>query len=126
MLTGHTALRMLAIFNKSPALATALTYALSMFVQIVSASFSPTARCQSRVTFQIYACPNNNQRYTDAAGMRSLARMTVHIDDPAAVDPPDLYKLTLTFKLGGTEIQAFAMDDQTGKMARTSVVFVSD
>ena len=117
---------MLAISNSFPALATALTCALSMSVQIVSASYFPTAKRQTQVSFEIYACPNNNERYTDAAGMRLLACMTVHIDNPAAVDPPDLYRLTLTFKLGGTEIKAFAVDDQTGKVARTDVVFMSD
>lgn len=58
--------------------------------------------------------------------MRKLAKMSVVIKDPTMVDPPDQYSLNVSFTFGDAELRAYAVDEQTGEEAETSVVFIAD
>ena len=96
------------------------------FVQVVNFPFVPTARFQTAVVFEIFACKNNIDSYTEADSMNKLAKMTVEIKNPSLVDPPSSYRLIVVFTFGAVELQAYAIDKQTGAKAETSVVFISD
>ena len=88
--------------------------------------FTAVRRFQSQVSFGIYACNNNEDRYTDAAAMRKLATLTMTVSDPSKVICPDEYRICVRFSFGATELEVTAYDMQTEEEVQTSVVFVAD
>ena len=58
--------------------------------------------------------------------MRHVASLQVTFDDPALVDPPEEYKVRVSFSFGTTELRVTAVDEQTGWAAHTEVVLVAD
>ena len=92
-------------------------------LQEVTHTFCAGTRFQSGIRVRIYACSNNTDCYTTDATMRQTAIMTLNIDDPTKVDPPESYKYTVKFSFGSTE---FRVVDQTGQEVQTDVVFIAD
>ena len=58
--------------------------------------------------------------------MRKVGAVTLEIADPSKVTDPDTYKFTVNFRLGGTELTATAIDNQTMKEVQTTVIFVAE
>ena len=95
-------------------------------VQGVTDTFTATSRFQPVIGIKIYACNNNTDCYTDVASMRKTAIMSLNISDPTKVDPPESYKITVSFSFGSTEFHVVAKDNQTGQEVQTDVVFIAD
>ena len=68
----------------------------------------------------------NSDRYVDAATMRKVGAFTLNIADPNKVTDPDAYKFTVNFQLGGSEVTATAIDDQTNLEVQTTVILVAE
>lgn len=81
---------------------------------------------QKAVEFNLYACSNSSDRYVDADAMKKVGSVTLHIADPSKVTDPDMYKLTVNFLLGGSELTVTATDNQTGEEVKTSIMFVAE
>ena len=81
---------------------------------------------QAAVSFNLYACSNNSDRYVDAETMKKVGAFTLNIADPNKVTNPDAYKFTVNFRLGGSELTAIAIDDQTNLEVQTTIIFVAE
>ncbi|DBB00576.1 TPA: hypothetical protein ACH3X3_002274 [Trebouxia sp. C0006] len=81
---------------------------------------------QASVDFNLYACSNNSDRYTDADAMKKVGSVRLYIADPSKVTDPDAFKFTVSFRLGGSELTVTAVDKQTGEEVQTSVIFVAE
>ena len=94
--------------------------------QVIQHTFYPIARFQNHVEFPIFACNNNKDAYVDATSMRRIANVKLLIANPSKVGKPCNYKLTVSFRLGTSELLVTASDDQTGKRIQASMEFVAD
>ena len=81
---------------------------------------------QPEVQINLYTCTNNSDRYVDAEAMRKLGELTLHIADPSKVVDPEAYTFTVSFMLGGSELGVTAVDDQTKKEVKTTIMFVAE
>ena len=95
-------------------------------MQVKIQQFVAVSKQQKAVVFNLYACPNNSDRYVDAGAMKKVGDVTLHIADPSKVTDPDAYKFTVNFLLGGSELTVTAIDDQTQKEVQTSVIFIAE
>ena len=93
-------------------------------VQIIQKKLYCIKKNQSSVTFPIFACANNSDKYTDAQSMRRLGDFTIFVLDPSVVD--DKYSFSVSFTFGSTELAVSAVDDQTQQEAHACVVFVAE
>ena len=84
------------------------------------------AKHQTMVQINLYTCTNNSDRYVDAEAMRKLGELTLHIADPSKIVDPEAYTLTVSFLLGGSELGVTAVDDQTKKEVKTTIMFVAE
>lgn len=57
--------------------------------------------------------------------MRQIATMMLTITDPTKVDPPEDYKIKVSFSFGSTEFHVAAKDPHTGEEIETDVVFIA-
>ncbi|KAL3145611.1 hypothetical protein ABBQ32_003157 [Trebouxia sp. C0010 RCD-2024] len=97
--------------------------------QVVEHTFTatgkPDSRFQSMVPVRIYACSNNTDSCTTDASMRQIATMMLTITDPTKVDPPEDYKIKVSFSFGSAEFHVVAKDPYTGEEIETDVVFIA-
>ena len=99
---------------------------MAVILQVKERKFVATEKLQSSVSFKIYTCDNNSDRYVDATSMKRVAEVTLHIADPTRVTDPEAYSFTVSFMLGGTELTITAVDDQTQKQVQTTAIFVAE
>lgn len=95
-------------------------------LQVKVGNFVAVHKHQAAVSFNFYACSNNSDRYVDAATMKKVGAIILDIADPTKVIDPDAYKFTVNFRLGGSELTATAMDNQTKQEVQTTVIFVAE
>lgn len=94
--------------------------------QVKVGNFVAVYKHQAAVNFNLYACSNNSDRYVDAAAMKKVGSVTLDIADPKKVTDPDAYNFTVNFRLGGSELTATAINDQTKQEVQTTVIFVAE
>ena len=99
---------------------------LPCVAQVVTQEFCAVKKYQSTVRFTIYTCENNTDKYVESDTMRRLGEVRITIDNPAAVEDPDMYQFTVSFTLGSVELKVTAIDDQTQRKAETTVAFVAE
>ena len=95
-------------------------------LQVKVQSFVAAQKHQHAVCFRLYACSNNSDRYIDADAMKKVGEVTLQIVDPSKVTDPDMYGFTVNFLLGGSELTATAIDNQTQKQVQTTIIFVAE
>jgi hypothetical protein len=95
-------------------------------LQVKVEEYVAVKKHQASVDFNLYACSNNSDRYTDADAMKKVGSVRLYIADPSKVTDPDAYKFTVSFRLGGSELTVTAVDKQTGEEVQTSVIFVAE
>lgn len=88
-------------------------------------TFRATARFQACLTINIYACRNNSDCYITDPSMRKIATLRLTVTDPLKVDPPEDYKINVSFSFGSTEFHVVAKDEQTGLEIETDVTFIA-
>ncbi|KAL3161166.1 hypothetical protein ABBQ38_009535 [Trebouxia sp. C0009 RCD-2024] len=94
--------------------------------QVKVGSYVAVYKHQKAVEFNLYACSNNSDRYVDSAAMKKIGNVTLQITDPTKVTDPDAYSFTVSFRLGGSELTATAIDNQTNLEVQTTVIFVAE
>ena len=57
--------------------------------------------------------------------MKKVGAFTLNNADPNKVTDPDAYKFTVNFQLGGSELTATAIDDQTNQCRQPSFLLQS-
>lgn len=95
-------------------------------LQVKVGNYVAVYKHQAAVSFNLYACSNNSDRYVDSTAMKKIGNVKLDIADPSKVLDPDTYKFTVNFKLGGSELTATAIDNQTNLEVQTTVIFVAD
>lgn len=95
-------------------------------LQVKVGSYVAVYKHQKAVEFNLYACSNNSDRYVDSAAMKKIGNVTLQITDPTKVTDPDAYSFTVSFRLGGSELTATAIDNQTNLEVQTTVIFVAE
>lgn len=85
----------------------------------------PVYKTQTGVAFELYGCDQADALYTTDEGMKKIAEISLSIPR-GTIKSTRSYPIEVHMRFGGSELQFWARDKQTGEECETSVKFAQE